>query len=125
MIPAREGESLPMSTVVVLTKTQIGTLSPEHQAFGQEMLDKFLHTMEPEELRPDVICLYTEGVQLACEGSPVRLGLSLLEGLGVRLLVCQTCLDYFGLREKQQLGTVCTMKDIVSELRKATRVLYP
>lgn len=114
-----------MSTVVVLTKTQIGSLAAEHQAFGEEMLDKFLHTMEPEELRPEVICLYTDGVKLACEGSPVRLGLNLLEGLGVRVLVCQTCLDYFGLREELILGQVVTMKDIVSELRHATRVLYP
>lgn len=114
-----------MTTVVVITKTQIGHLPPEHRAFGEEMLDKFLHTMEPEDLRPDAICLYTDGVKLACEGSPVRLGLSLLEGLGVRVLVCQTCLDYFGLREQQQIGTVVTMKDIVSELRHATRVLYP
>jgi hypothetical protein len=114
-----------MITVVALTKTQLGTLAGEHSAFGEEMLDKFLHTMEPEELRPDAICLYTDGVKLACEGSPVRLGLTMLEGLGVRVLVSQACLDYFNLRDKHQLGHVVALKDIVSELRHATRVLYP
>ncbi len=89
------------------------------------MLDKFLHTMEREDLRPHSICLYTDGVKLACEGSPVLLGLELLAGLGVKVLLCGTCVEKFELSERVKVGEIATMKDIVSCLHSADRVLYP
>lgn len=89
------------------------------------MLDKFLHTMEREELRPQAICLYTEGVRLACQGSPVLLGLELLNGLGVKVLLCGSCVEKLGLAESVKVGEISTMKDIVECLSSADRVLYP
>ena len=112
-------------TCIVLSKTHLGTVPTEDLEFGQEMLDKFLHTMERPELRPDVICLYTDGVKLACEGSPTLLGLELLAGLGVKVLLCGSCVERFGLSDSIKVGEIATMKDIVSELVSADRVLYP
>ena len=100
-------------------------MPPGHEAFAQEMLDRFLHTLEAAPLRPRAICFYTEGVRAACAGSSVLLGLQLLEGVGVRLLVCRTCLEYFKLEDQLAVGTVVTMKDIVETLNGAARILYP
>ncbi len=112
-------------TTVVLSKTYLGSVSPEDLSFAEEMLDKFLHTMEREELRPSTICLYTDGVKLACENSPTLLGLELLEGLGVEILLCGSCVERFQLEDSLRVGKVCTMKDIVEALSKSDRVLYP
>ena len=112
-------------TVVVLSKPVLGTVSPDMTDFGGQMLDTFLHTMEREELRPQAICLYTEGVRLACEGSPVLLGLELLSGLGVKVLLCGTCVEKFGLSDKVKVGEISTMLDIVTCLNSAERILYP
>ncbi|MBI3927986.1 MAG: hypothetical protein HY319_20760 [Armatimonadetes bacterium] len=115
--------AFPGMTVLVLDKTHLGSVPVGEEAFGQQMLDRFLHTMEPEPLRPAVACLYTDGVRLACHGSPVLLGLELLAGLGMKILVCQTCLEHFGLRDRLAVGEVVTMKDIVATLASATRTL--
>ena len=112
-------------TVVVLSKPVLGSVPSDMTTFGEEMLDKFLHTMEREELRPQSICLYTDGVRLACEDSPVLLGLQLLAGLGVKVLLCGTCVEKFGLSDKVKVGEIATMKDIVACLTSAERVLYP
>lgn len=111
-------------TVLVLNRTTLGTMPPGEEAFGQEMLDRFLHTLEPSQLRPHVICVYADGVRLACEGSPVLLGLQLLHGLGVRVMACQTCLEHFGLKDSLRIGEVVTMKDVVATLAAADKVLY-
>lgn len=112
-------------TAVVLSKSYLGSVAPEDLSFAEEMLDKFLHTMEREELRPTSLCLYTDGVKLACEGSPVLMGLQLLSGLGVKVLLCGSCVERFGLQDKLRVGEVGTMKDIVEALTQADRVLYP
>jgi hypothetical protein len=48
------------------------------------------------------ICFYTEGVKLVVEGSPVVEELKALQARG-RLIVCQTCLNYFNLIDKVQV----------------------
>jgi intracellular sulfur oxidation DsrE/DsrF family protein len=87
------------------------------------MFDRFLHAIESQPIKPDAICFYTDGVKLVCEGSPALLGLQLLQGMGVRLLACQTCLEHFRLTDKIALGEVGGMNDIVGLLLSADRVV--
>ena len=49
---------------------------------------------------PGAICFYTSGVKMVVEGSPVLDVLQSLESRGVRLIICKTCLDYYGLARK-------------------------
>lgn len=114
-----------MGTVVVIQKLVMGSLPADQVEFGQEMLDRFLHTLEAPSLKPSAICLYTDGVRAACQGSPVLLGLQMLVSAGVPLLVCRTCLEHFGLADSLVIGEIVTMKDIVTALTTADRVLYP
>jgi peroxiredoxin family protein len=62
-------------------------------------------------------------VHLVCEGSPALLGLQLLQGLGIRLVVCQTCLEHYGLKEKLRAGEVGGMTEIVGILAAADKVI--
>ena len=110
-------------TIVLVTRAGFGTTAPEDSAFGLEMLDKFFHTLESRNPRPDAICFYTEGVKLVAEGSPLVPALQLLEGLGIRLVSCLTCLHHYGLEEKVQAGGTGGMKEIVGLMEEADKVI--
>jgi predicted peroxiredoxin len=112
-------------TVVVVSKPVLGRVEEKDEPFGVEMLDKFLHVFEAAEEKPGAIAFYTEGVKVACKGSPALLTLRLLEQMGVKMVVCKSCLDYYGLAEKRAVGEVVGMNDIVSLLTGAEVVLYP
>jgi hypothetical protein len=46
-----------------------------------------------------------------------------LEKKGNRLILCRTCLDYFGLIDKMAVESVGKMTDIVAALEEATKVV--
>jgi len=62
-------------------------------------------------------------VKLACEGSAVVESLRALEKRGTRLILCRTCLDYFGLMDKVAVGPVGIMTDIVAAMEESTKVV--
>ena len=66
---------------------------------------------------------HTADVKLACEGSPVIDELKALKDHGVQLILCSTCLDYFGLRDKVQTGIIGGMPDIIEALSAAGKVI--
>jgi intracellular sulfur oxidation DsrE/DsrF family protein len=66
---------------------------------------------------------HADGVKLVCEGSPVIERLRLLESKGVRLIVCSTCLNYFHLAEKVQVGIVGGMGDILEAQANAEKAI--
>ncbi len=78
---------------------------------------------ETEGLRPNAICFYADGVKLAVTGSPVLDSLKALEAEGVRLILCATCLNYFGLTDAVQVGIVGGMTDILEAQRLAAKVI--
>jgi DsrE/DsrF-like family len=109
--------------VVLVTQEGLGQVDSADRQFGVAMFDRFLHAFEGQALRPTCICFYTNGVKLVCQGSPAVLGLKLLQGMGVRLLVCRTCLEHFQMAEKVAVGEVAGMNDIVALLSDADSVI--
>ena len=110
-------------TVIVITKPCLGTTSQHDSEFGIEMLDKFLHTLERHSAKPKAICFYTEGVKVVAKGSPIEISLKILEGLGVQLIICETCLKYYGLEGELAVGTIARMVDIVRMMSEADKVI--
>ena len=72
---------------------------------------------------PDAIILLNAGVKLTVEGSPVLEDLVALEGKGVELLACGTCLGHFGLKDKIVVGQVSNMYSIAETLLGAGKVV--
>ena len=66
---------------------------------------------------------YTEGVKLACEGSPILEHLGYLEKSEVKLVVCSTCLEYFGLKGSVKVGAVLGMPDVLAAMQAAVNVI--
>jgi sulfur relay (sulfurtransferase) complex TusBCD TusD component (DsrE family) len=111
----------PASAVLVFKTYGIG--SADDQALKVKLAKTYLTLAAEMQPSPKAICFYTDGVRLACEGSPVLEELTALEQKGVRLVLCQTCLDYFGLTSRVRVGIVGGMGDIITAMWDADKVL--
>jgi sulfur relay (sulfurtransferase) complex TusBCD TusD component (DsrE family) len=109
-----------MKTVLLFTRNGLGE-APE--GLQQILVVKYLSLLAQEAEKPNQILFYTEGVKLVCEGSPVLGWLRNLEEAGVTLIICSTCLDYFGLMDKVQVGRIGGMPDILKALQEAEKVV--
>ncbi len=89
----------------------------------QRLVGKFLALVIDAKTLPAKVLFYTEGVKLACEGSTVLEQLRRFQELGVELVLCQTCLEYYGLRDKVAVGVVGGMSDIIEAMRLAPKVI--
>lgn len=107
-------------TVVLVTNNGMGNADEKLQ---QLLFGKYIDLLSQNGNLPAALCFYTDGVKLVCEGSPVLEGLRNLENKGVRLIVCSTCLNYFELATKVQVGIVGGMGDILEAQMKAEKVI--
>ncbi len=107
-------------TVLLFTRAGLGEAPADLQG---KLAQKFLTLILESGLLPAKILFYTDGVRLACSGSPVLDPLKQLEGKGVELVLCKTCLDYFGLGEQVETGIVGGMPDIIEAMAKAEKVI--
>ena len=110
------------SKAVVIIFNGNGMGQTSEQPLKDKLTKTFLTLVSQNGDLPRAICLYTDGVKLACEGSPVLDELRSLENRGVRLILCQTCLDYFGLKDKVHVGIVGRMGDIITTMWQADTV---
>lgn len=109
--------------VILVSREGLGQVDPADRNFSIEMFDKFLHSLESRPVKPEAICFYTEGVRLLCSGSAVLLSLRLIEGLGVRLVGCRSCLEHFGLAGSLGAGEIVGMNEIVEMMAAADSVV--
>ena len=107
------------NTMVLFTRFGMGDAPAELQ---KKLATTFL-TLVSQDAPPGIIAFYGEGVKLTCEGSPVLNQLRVLSDQGVRLVICQTCLEFFGLRDKVRVGIVGGMGDIIAAMNGADKVI--
>ncbi len=108
------------SMVFLFTRFGVGEGPAELQ---QKLAVKFLTLSKDLDPLPSQICFYTEGVKLVCKGSPVLEPLRALEAKGVELIICSTCLEYYGLTEQREIGIVGGMPDILEAISRAGKVV--
>ncbi len=107
-------------SVVVLPCDRMGHGDDE---LGDVLMRGFFHTLGEISPKPDVLIFFNSGVNLTAEGSEVLEDLQALEDSGIRILVCGTCLDFFGLKEKLQVGIISNMYDIAETMLSAGKVI--
>lgn len=108
------------NTVILVTNNGMGKAD---EALSLTLFGKYLELLLQNKQLPAAICFYTDGVKLVCEGSPVLEQLRELEAKNVRLIVCSTCLNYFGLQDKVRAGIVGGMSDILEAQLRAEKVI--
>ena len=108
------------SIVVLVTNDGLGHANP---TLRHKMMNIFLGLLASSNTLPAKICFYTEGVKLTVEGSPVLAELRMLTAKNVELIICRTCLEYFGLVDKVAVGIVGGMPDIIESMWQADSVI--
>ncbi len=108
------------NAVILITREGMGSADAQLQI---KLIDTYLNLLLENGSLPAALCFYTEGVKLVVEGSPLLVRLSEIEKKGVRLIICSTCLNYFGLTEKVKVGIVGGMTDILEAQGKADKVI--
>jgi intracellular sulfur oxidation DsrE/DsrF family protein len=108
------------STVIVVHGDGMGSAEAP---LRQKLLRTYLTMLQENGFYPGAICFYAGGVKMVVEGSPVLDLLHALEEKGVRLIICSTCLQYFGLNDKVAVGIVGGMNDIVLAQWMAAKVI--
>jgi selenium metabolism protein YedF len=107
-------------TVVLIASDRLGD-GPEE--LGRLLMKNFLITLLDLPVQPERIFFLNTGVLLACPGSEVLEALENLGNLGVEVMSCGVCLDYFHCREKLAAGTVTNMFTIAESLLAADTVV--
>ena len=110
------------NTVVVLSSNQMGNGSEE---LGQILMKGFIFALTELDELPSTVLLYNSGVKLSTEGSNSIEDLKTLQAQGVEILSCGTCLNYYDLTEKLQVGDVTNMYFILENMAQADKIIRP
>lgn len=112
--------SIPPSTqanaliqTVFLSSSTLGRGSDE---LGALLMRGFLYTLTESEALPRRLILMNSGVLLATEDSEHLANLQRLTHLGVEILACGTCLEFFKVKDKLAAGRISNMQEIASIL---------
>ena len=108
-------------TLVVIVNDVIGNGDRE---LGEKLMLNFLKTLPELGRSLWRIILLNNGVRLAIEGAETLPALQQLAGDGVSILVCGTCLNYYQLLEKKQVGDTTNMLDVVTSMQLAAKIIH-
>ena len=90
---------------------------------GTNLMRMFFYTLAQGEDKPGAVLFMNAGVKLPTLDEQVVEHLKALSAVGVEILVCGTCLNFYGLTEQLRVGTVSNMYDIVTRMQKAGKVV--
>jgi selenium metabolism protein YedF len=108
--------------VILFKSDVIGAGPPE---LGAILMKAFINTLKEVQPLPSHLVFFTTGVHLVLQGSAVLGALIDLEKMGLKVLVCGTCLDYFNVKDRLGMGSVSNMYTILETLTAAGSVIVP
>lgn len=107
-------------TAILIGRDIIGSGDRE---LGTNLMRMFFYTLAGSDDLPQSILFMNGGVKLPALDDQVAGHLKDLQSKGVELLVCGTCLNFYGIADKLQVGTVSNMYDILSRMQSAAKVI--
>ncbi len=99
------------------------TIGTEEGDLGASLMNMFFYTLTESNDPPRYILLMNKGVILAVENEQVVDHLKTLEQKGTEVLVCCTCLKFYNMADRLQVGTVSNMYDISERMHLADKVI--
>jgi selenium metabolism protein YedF len=110
------------SRVMLLITTDIfGTGSDE---LGRKLMRNFIMTLKEMDDALWRVVFINGGVKLTQQEAATFQPLRTLEKAGVSILVCGTCLEFFGLMDNRRVGKVTNMLDIITSMELASKVIH-
>ncbi len=87
---------------------------------GKRLMVNFIKTVKEMDNLWQIVFM-NGGVKLTLDTSDAYEALLNLEGNGVRILSCGTCLSHFNLLDKKRAGETTNMLDVVTAMQVAVR----
>jgi len=108
------------STVIVITSDKLGQGAEE---LGKVLIKSYTYALTEATPLPKAVMFLNSGVKLTAEGSEVAENIKKLENSGVEIISCGTCLDFYQLKDKLQVGIVGNMYSIIEKMNSAGKVI--
>jgi selenium metabolism protein YedF len=109
-----------MSSKVILIQSE--GLGKGDDELGMLLMANFLRLLGESQDKPSALLFWNTGVRLVCEGSRVLEHIKKLDGQGVEILACTTCLEYFDLVDKLKVGKPTTMLKSINSMLNSDMV---
>ena len=91
---------------------------------GSNLAKMMLYTYSQSDDVPTILIFMNSGVKLpTSDNDDIITSIKVLTEKGTEIIVCGTCLNYYGLTEKLKVGTVSNMYEIVEKMKKAAKVI--
>ena len=107
-----------IATAVLLTSDKLGAPS---DGLGEVLMKAYLGTLIKASIPPSAVALMNEGVKLALSSSSACDSLKELEARGVKIFVCGTCTNHFGITDKIEAGVISNMFEITEAVFSAEK----
>jgi len=104
---------------------QRDSLGDGDEQLGKKLIKSFLDKLTDNSSLPKTIVFLNSGIFLALKDSPALESLKVFEEMGVEMLSCITCLEYYKKSDELAVGKISNMVDIIDRLTSAEKVLYP
>ena len=101
------------------------TVGRGSEELGAILMRSFLITLKELRPLPWRIIFINSGVKLAVEESSLLNVLQELNDLGIEIISCGTCLDYYHIKDRLAVGRVSNMYEIETSFLEATNIIKP
>lgn len=107
------GSAKPQTKGYVFGTNILGSGSEQ---LGKSLMKAFIYTITETKPYPSFMIFLNSGVKLTAEGSDSIEDLQKLYNAGVKIVSCGTCLDFYEIKTKLQVGQITNMYDIVETI---------
>lgn len=91
---------------------------------GHNLAKMMLYTLAESDDVPAAVIFMNSGVKMPTDDKmDIINSISTLIEKGTEVLVCGTCLNYYGLTEKLKVGTISNMYEIVEKMKSSAKVI--
>lgn len=119
IIEEKSQESL-SDTCIFINSDKMGNGNDE---LGHVLMKGYIYTLTESKPYPKSILFVNSGIKLTTENEATIENLKILQGAGVEILSCGTCLDYYGLKDDLKVGTVTNMYTIVETMNNSSKTI--
>ena len=106
---------------VFFNTNAIGTNNSE---LGGNLAKMAIFTLSESDRVPSYVLFMNEGVKLVTGVEPqIVENLNTLIEKGTKVLVCGTCLNFYGLKDELKVGTVSNIYDILGAMQEVSKVI--
>lgn len=111
-----------MSLVYFISSDKIGNQDSE---LGRKLMHNFFMKLLEAAERPSHIIFVESGVKLLLPEFSAVNALKIMENeYSVELLACITCLDYYGIKDKIEVGKISGMPEIIASMHESDKVIH-